>query len=102
MKKTLFRRKNVLELLQTSGEVQLKQTLGAFDLVMLGIGAIVGTGIFILPGTVAATHAGPSIVFSFVIAAFVCALAGMCYSEFSSAVPVLVVPIRTLTLSLAN
>lgn len=88
MKKTLFRRKNVLELLKTNGEVQLKQTLGAFDLVMLGIGAIVGTGIFILPGTVAATHAGPSIVFSFVIAAFVCALAGMCYSEFSSAVPV--------------
>lgn len=88
MKKTLFRRKSVLELLKTHGDVQLKQTLGAFDLVMLGIGAIVGTGIFILPGTVAATHAGPSIVFSFVIAAVVCALAGMCYSEFSSAVPV--------------
>lgn len=47
-----------------------------------------GTGIFILPGTVAATHAGPGIVFSFIIAAIVCAFAGMCYSEFASSVPV--------------
>lgn len=52
------------------------------------MGAIVGTGIFILPGTVAATHAGPGIVFSFIIAAIVCAFAGMCYSEFASSVPV--------------
>ena len=55
---------------------------------LLGVGAIVGTGIFILPGTVAASHSGPAIVFSFIIAAIVCALAGMCYSEFSSSVPV--------------
>src|SRR5690606_24337993 len=54
----------------------------------LGVGAIVGTGIFILPGTVAAVHAGPAIVFSFIIAAIVCAFAGLCYSEFASAVPV--------------
>jgi len=86
--KKLFRKKNVEDLLQKRGTIQLKQTLGAFDLVLLGIGAIVGTGIFILPGTVAATHAGPGIVFSFIIAAIVCAFAGMCYSEFSSSVPV--------------
>lgn len=55
---------------------------------LLGIGAIVGTGIFILPGTVAAEHSGPAIVFSFIIAAIVCAFAGLCYSEFSSSVPV--------------
>lgn len=55
---------------------------------LLGVGAIVGTGIFILPGTVAAGHAGPGIVFSFIIAAIVCALAALCYSEFSSSVPV--------------
>ena len=86
----LFRKKQIGDLLKKKdgGGVQLKQTLGAFDLIMLGVGAIVGTGIFILPGTVAATHAGPAIIFSFVIAAFVCALAGMCYSEFSSAIPV--------------
>lgn len=88
MKNGLFRRKNVTELLQKHGEVQLKQTLGALDLVLLGVGAIVGTGIFILPGTVAATNSGPAIIFSFIIAAIVCALAGMCYSEFSSSVPV--------------
>ena len=88
MKNGLFRRKNVGTLLKKSGDIQLKQTLGAFDLVLLGVGAIVGTGIFILPGTVAATNSGPAIVFSFIIAAIVCALAGLCYSEFSSSIPV--------------
>lgn len=84
----LFRKKNVEELFKKSGDAQLKQTLGAFDLVLLGIGAIIGTGIFILPGTVAASHSGPAIIFSFIIAGIVCAFAGMCYSEFSSSVPV--------------
>jgi len=84
----LFRRKNIKDLLKKDSSIQLKQSLGAFDLILLGVGAIVGTGIFILPGTVAATHAGPGIVFSFIIAAIVCALAGMCYSEFASSVPV--------------
>ncbi|MCE4043248.1 APC family permease [Lysinibacillus fusiformis] len=88
MSKTLFRKKKIEELLQNNGTIQLKKTLGAFDLILLGVGAIVGTGIFILPGTVAATHAGPGIVFSFIIAAMVCAFAGMCYSEFASSVPV--------------
>lgn len=88
MRNLLFRRKNITDLLKKDGTLQLKQSLGAFDLILLGVGAIVGTGIFILPGTVAATHAGPGIVFSFIIAAIVCALAGMCYSEFSSSVPV--------------
>ncbi|MBA9026985.1 amino acid permease [Peribacillus huizhouensis] len=88
MKNVLFRKKNLEELLKKKGDIQLQQSLGAFDLVLLGVGAIVGTGIFILPGTVAASHSGPAIVFSFIIAAIVCALAGMCYSEFSSSVPV--------------
>ncbi|WP_097073400.1 amino acid permease [Ureibacillus xyleni] len=84
----LFRKKNIHDLLSKNNGVRLKQTLGAFDLILLGVGAIVGTGIFILPGTVAASHSGPAIVFSFLIAALVCALAAMCYSEFSSAIPV--------------
>ncbi len=88
MKNVLFRKKNIKELLKKKGEVQLQKSLGAFDLVLLGIGAIVGTGIFILPGTVAANHSGPAIVFSFIIAAIVCALVGMCYSELSSSIPV--------------
>lgn len=86
---TIFRKKSIEELLPNkSGHTQLKQSLGAFDLMLLGVGAIVGTGIFILPGTVAALHSGPAIVFSFVIAAVVCALAALCYSEFASSVPV--------------
>lgn len=84
----LFRKKELGKLLQQNNQIQLKKSLGAFDLILLGVGAIVGTGIFILPGTVAAQHSGPAIVFSFIIAAIVCALAGMCYSEFASAVPV--------------
>ncbi|RUL54696.1 MULTISPECIES: amino acid permease [Lysinibacillus] len=84
----LFRKKHIHELLNNTSGVQLKKTLGAFDLILLGVGAIVGTGIFILPGTVAASHSGPAIVFSFLIAALVCALAAMCYSEFSSSIPV--------------
>lgn len=83
----LFRKKRIDDLLNNNG-IQLNKTLGAFDLILLGVGAIVGTGIFILPGTVAASHSGPAIIFSFLIAAFVCALAGVCYSEFSSSVPV--------------
>ncbi|WP_163652097.1 amino acid permease [Listeria sp. PSOL-1] len=89
MLKQLFRRKPIDTLLgQMSSHTHLKQTLGAFDLMLLGVGAIIGTGIFILPGTVAAIHSGPAIVFSFIIAAVVCALAALCYSEFASTVPV--------------
>ena len=88
MRHTLFRKIDVEQLLSKNKKVQLAQTLSAFDLIILGVGAIIGTGIFILPGTVAALHAGPGIVFSFIIAAIVCCFAAMCYSEFSSALPV--------------
>ncbi|MER2000865.1 MAG: amino acid permease, partial [Lysinibacillus sp.] len=88
MRNSLFRKIDVEQLLAKNNKVQLAKTLSAFDLIILGIGAIIGTGIFILPGTVAAMHAGPGIVFSFIIAAIVCAFAAMCYSEFSAALPV--------------
>lgn len=65
----------------------LKKVLGPFDLVLMGIGAIVGTGIFVLTGTGALT-AGPALPLSFVIAAFACAFAALCYAEFASTVPV--------------
>ena len=84
----LLRKKRVEDLLEKKGPIQLQKTMGPMDLMFLGVGAIVGTGIFILPGTVAAQHAGPGIVFSFIIAAIVCALAALCYSEFSSTIPV--------------
>ncbi len=67
---------------------RLVKSMSAWDLVALGIGAVIGTGIFILPGTVAATKSGPAIILSFVVAAIVCGLAAMCYAEFSSALPI--------------
>ncbi|MBW1605185.1 APC family permease [Lactobacillus sp. Sy-1] len=66
----------------------LKRTLGSWDLIGMGVGTVIGAGIFILPGTVAATTAGPGIIFSFIIATLVCSLSAMCYAEFSSSLPV--------------
>jgi APA family basic amino acid/polyamine antiporter len=70
------------------GEATLKRTLTARHLVLLGIGAVIGAGIFVLTGQAAATHAGPAIMLSFVMAGFACALAGLCYAEFASMMPV--------------
>ncbi|MBM3785607.1 MAG: amino acid permease [Acidobacteria bacterium] len=70
------------------GEHQLKRTLTASQLVALGIGAIIGAGLFSLTGPAAALHAGPAIMLSFVVAALGCAFAGICYSEFSTMIPV--------------
>ncbi|TPR25002.1 amino acid permease [Apilactobacillus timberlakei] len=66
----------------------LKRTIDTKDLIMMGIGAVIGTGIFILPGTVASTTAGPGITISFILATIVCSLCAMCYAEFSSALPI--------------
>ena len=71
-----------------AGEHGLKRVLGAVDLVTLGIGAIIGTGIFVLTGQAAAAHAGPAIVFSMILAGLASALAGLCYAEFASTVPI--------------
>ena len=66
----------------------LKRTLGRFNLIMLGIGGIIGAGIFVLTGQAAANYAGPAIVLSFTVAGFACAFAGLCYAEFASMIPV--------------
>src|ERR1041385_3267143 len=71
-----------------SGDQHLKKTLGPVNLVALGIGAIIGAGLFSLTGIAAADHAGPAVVLSFVVAAVGCAFAGMCYSEFSTMIPI--------------
>ncbi len=63
-----------------SDEHSLKRCLGATNLVALGIGAIIGTGIFVLTGSVAAQHSGPAIVLSFILAGVGCAFAGLCYA----------------------
>src|SRR5688500_18584486 len=70
------------------GEARLRRVLTARQLVLLGIGAIIGAGIFVLTGQAAANHAGPAVTLSFVIAGFACALAGLCYAEFASLLPV--------------
>lgn len=70
-----------------TGERTLKRTMGAKSLVALGIGVIIGAGIFSLTGIAAAENAGPAVVIAFLIAALGCALAGMCYSEFASMIP---------------
>lgn len=69
-------------------EHQLKKNLGAFDLIVFGIGVCIGAGIFVLTGHAAATNAGPGIALSFLIAGLACALAAVCYAEFASTVPV--------------
>lgn len=70
------------------GEATLKRTLTARQLVGLGIGAVIGAGIFVLSGQAAAAHAGPAIMLSFIIAGIACAFAGLCYAEFSAMLPV--------------
>jgi APA family basic amino acid/polyamine antiporter len=72
----------------SEGEHALKRALGPVNLVSLGIGAIIGTGIFVLTGSAAAQYAGPAIVISFIIAGIGCAFAGLCYAEFASMIPI--------------
>lgn len=86
--KRIFRKKNVDEMLKAAAKQELNRTLGAFQLIMLGIGAIVGAGIFVLTGTAASTSAGPAVVLSFVIGSIACACAAMCYAELSSTIPI--------------
>ncbi len=89
MREQLFRRKPVEALLADAAphEGGLKRALGAFELTLLGIGAIIGAGIFVLTG-VGASYAGPGLVLSFVLAGFACAMAALCYAEFASMIPV--------------
>jgi len=86
----LFRRKPVEALLAEAGahEGGLKRVLGALDLTALGIGAIIGAGIFVLSGVAAAEYAGPAVSMSFVVAGFACAMAALCYAEFAAMIPI--------------
>ncbi len=77
-----------VQALTTHDGVPLKRTLSALNLVSLGIGAIIGAGIFVLTGHAAAVNAGPAITLSFVLGAFACAFAGLCYAEMASTVPI--------------
>ena len=84
----LFRRKSVTALqAEAAQDHSLKRALGPWNLTALGIGAIIGTGIFVLTGTVAAQNSGPAVVLSFVIAGLASVFAALCYAEFASLVP---------------
>ncbi|SDN38754.1 basic amino acid/polyamine antiporter, APA family [Fictibacillus solisalsi] len=84
----ILRKKSISEMLAQSHQKGLSRSLGAFDLTLLGIGAIIGTGIFVLTGVVAAEHAGPALILSFIISGLACAFAAFCYAEFASTVPI--------------
>ncbi len=86
----LFRRKSTKALLTDAAAeaVGLKRALGALDLTLLGIGAIVGAGIFVLTGVAAAMYAGPAVMVSFAVSGTACAMAALCYAEFAAMIPV--------------
>src|SRR5512143_240147 len=89
--KRLFIKKPLAELTVEAfveGQHNLKRFLGPVNLVLLGVGVIIGAGIFVLTGHAAAEIAGPAITLSFILAAVACAFAGLCYAEFASMIPV--------------
>ena len=85
----LFRRKSIERLIsEMQGEQRLHRVLGPVSLTSLGVGAIIGAGIFAMTGRVAAEDAGPAVMISFIVAGIACGLAALCYSEFAAMVPV--------------
>jgi len=85
----MFRTKPIEHFIgQSQGDQGLRRVLHPYELLMLGIGAVVGTGIFVITGIAAADYSGPSIILSFILAGIVCILAALCYAEFSAMVPV--------------
>jgi basic amino acid/polyamine antiporter, APA family len=87
---SLFATKPIARILRESegGAHQLKRTLGPVNLVALGIGAIIGAGLFAITPVATHDNAGPAVIFSFIVAAIGCAFAGMCYSEFATMIPI--------------
>lgn len=85
----LMGRKSVDDIIESGeGEQQLSKTLGALSITAMGIGAIIGAGIFVLTGTAAAQYAGPGIMLSFVLGGIACAFVGLCYAEMAALIPV--------------
>lgn len=87
---SIWKKKSITQLLAEASDSEkgLKRTLTAWSLVALGIGAIIGAGLFVRTATAAAQNAGPSVTIGFIIAAIGCALAGLCYAELSSSIPI--------------
>ena len=84
----IMMRKSVQQIQEETAASELKRSLGPWNLVFLGIGCIIGAGIFVRTGNAAALHAGPAVLISYLIAGVICAFAGLCYAELSSTLPV--------------
>src|SRR4029077_15866828 len=84
----LMTRKSVASIIAEAGEHTLGKTLGPLSITALGIGCLIGAGIFVLPGTAAAHYAGPAIMLSFVVGGVACAFVGLCYAELAALLPV--------------
>src|SRR5579864_3407318 len=85
---SLTRRKSLADLLSQASHSNLKRTLTAKSLVALGVGAIIGAGLFVRTAAASAEAAGPAVTLSFIVAAIGCAFAGLCYAEFASMIPI--------------
>src|SRR5438270_768469 len=87
---SLFVKKPLSQLLTQADDSEkgLKRTLGSVNLILLGIGAIIGAGLFVRTAAAAGLHAGPAVTLSFIVAAVGCAFAGLCYAEFASIIPI--------------
>src|ERR1043165_6262812 len=81
-------RKSVAQVQQETRTSELKRSLGPWNLLFLGIGCIIGAGIYVMTGNAAANFAGPAVMASFVVAFFACVFAGLCYAELASTMPV--------------
>ncbi len=85
---SIFNRKTIDQIQGEANTHELKRTLGKWNLVSLGIGCIIGAGIFVMTGTAAAQHAGPAIIMSFIFTGIACAFVGLCYAELAALLPV--------------
>jgi basic amino acid/polyamine antiporter, APA family len=83
----MFARKPITQLLAEVQEAGMKRVLGPWQLLLLGVGCVLGAGIYVLPGTAAANYAGPAVVLSFIVAGAACALTALCYAELASVAP---------------
>ncbi len=87
--KTIWSKKSIAKIIESDSEGhQLNRTLSRSNLVLLGVGGIIGAGIFVLTGQAAASYAGPAVVLSFIVAGLACAFAGLAYAEFASMIPI--------------
>ena len=85
---SVFKRKDINLIFKEAEKQELKRTLGAANLTALGIGAIIGAGLFVRTAAAAAEASGPAVTISFLVAALGCAFAGLCYAEFAAMIPI--------------